>query len=185
MSDWYTRYMCQSATIKSLCNKCEEYFASRSKNGKLWLLIKIYMMNGVVDKLCCNISIWNLICFGLVLVSRCIGECTLCNKLKKQISIQRDKNGNLCNSISSELNWDGFFPSPCSDSLRRWHYVRKDHCTVSVYRLIKRFPSGISNVGDSAANKAQPEALVPRYDALSQSRSHQLLHRRAVELDAD
>lgn len=32
------------------------------------------MMNGVVDKLCFNISIRNLICFGLVLFARCVGE---------------------------------------------------------------------------------------------------------------
>lgn len=32
------------------------------------------MMNGVVDKLCFNIRIWNLICFGLVLLVRCVGE---------------------------------------------------------------------------------------------------------------
>ena len=32
------------------------------------------MMNGVVDKLCFNISIRNLICFGLAFFARCVGE---------------------------------------------------------------------------------------------------------------
>lgn len=53
---------------------------------------------GVVDKLCCNISIWNLICFGLVVVvSRCIGECR--RKLKMKISILNEIK-ELENSIS-------------------------------------------------------------------------------------
>lgn len=45
--------------------------------GKLWKLIKIYMMNGVVDKLCLNISTRNLICFGLAILARCVGEYNL------------------------------------------------------------------------------------------------------------
>jgi len=32
------------------------------------------MMNGVVDKLCSNISIWNLICFGFILLIRYVGK---------------------------------------------------------------------------------------------------------------
>ena len=53
---------------------CAIFNSLSDQNGKLWKLIKIYMMNGVVDKLCLNISISKLICFGLVFIARCIGE---------------------------------------------------------------------------------------------------------------